>query len=49
MHSYHTAAKTVIGKVADFIIEAGRPDSFEFSLDCFLFTANTRLPLQLAR
>ena len=44
-----TKAKKVIKKVADFIIEAGFFESFKFGADCFLFTTNTRLPLQLAR
>jgi len=42
-------AKTVIEKVADFMIEAGLFDTIEFSANCFLFTTRTSLPLQLAR
>jgi len=33
-----TKAKTVIEKVADFMIEAGLFDTIEFSANCFLFT-----------
>ena len=42
-------AKTVVEKVADFVIEAGFFTSFKFGADCFLFTTRTSLPLQLAR
>ena len=41
--------ETVIEKVGDFKIETGLFDSFKFGADCFLFTTNTRLPLQFAR
>jgi len=44
-----TKAKTVIGKVADFIIEAGLFNTIEFNANCFLFTTRISLPLQLAR
>ena len=44
-----TKAKTVIEKVADFMIEAGLFGTIEFSANCFLFTTRTSLPLQLAR
>ena len=43
-----TKAKTVIEKVADFVIEAGHFDSFKFGAGCFLLTTRTSLPLQLA-
>ena len=42
-------AKTVIEKVADFMIEAGLFATIEFSANCFLFTTRTSLPLQLVR
>jgi len=33
-----TKVKTVIEKVADFVIEAGLFNAIEFSTSCFLFT-----------
>jgi len=40
----HEGENSYQKKVADFIIEAGLLDSFQFGADCFLFTTNTRLP-----